>query len=84
MVPQVFAAYLSQVYGFLDESEANRRPPRILLQMSMWYPHFDSILAAGPPPAVQGALFWLLQPTARLLGYQNYYEDYRPTRQKEH
>lgn len=80
VMPVVFAGYLSQLYGFMDESDRNQRPPRILLQLSMWYPHFDSTLAEGPPPAVSKAIFWLLQPAARLLGYKNFYEEYRPTR----
>jgi len=83
VMPAVFAGYLSQLYGFLDASQANQRPPRILLQLSMWYPHFDSTLAEGPPPAVLKAMFWLLQPPARLLGYKNFYEEYRPERSAE-
>ncbi|MFT5167915.1 MAG: hypothetical protein ACI8P3_003153 [Saprospiraceae bacterium] len=29
-----FAVYLSQVYGFMDESEDNMKPPKIIFQMA--------------------------------------------------
>ena len=77
-MPVEFAGYLSQLYGFLESSPDNQHPPRILLQLSMWYPHFDSTLAEGPPPGVMKVIFWLLQPTARLIGYKNYYEKFSP------
>ena len=71
-LPRQFAVFLTQAYGFFDESEANGRPPRALLQMSRFSPRYDSWLAS-PPITLQQALYFVIGPTARLLGYRSYY-----------
>lgn len=76
-IPAQFSVFLTQAYGFFDESEANNRPPRALLQMSRFSPKYDSWLAA-PPLFLQKALYFVIAPTARLLGYRTYYEKYKP------
>jgi len=75
--PEDFAVYLSQVYGYFDESDANRRLPRVIFQMAMFNQYFDSYLAEGPPVIVQKIQNFLIIPLARLLGYRSFYRKYR-------
>ena len=79
-LPRDFAVFLTQAYGFFDESPANNRPPRALLQMSRFSPRYDSWLG-GPPVFAQRATYWVLGPIARLMGYRSYYERYSPQQQ---
>lgn len=74
--PEEFAVYLSQVYGFIDESEDNMKPPTIIFQMAMFTQYFDSYIGEGPPVIVQKSLYFLLVPLARSLGYKSYYQKY--------
>jgi mannose-6-phosphate isomerase-like protein (cupin superfamily) len=76
-MPELFSVFLSQAYGFFDESLSNTRPPKALLQMSRFAPKYDSWLASIPIPA-QRALFFIVRPAARLLGYRTHYEKYAP------
>ena len=75
-LPRDFGVFLTQAYGFFDESPANGRPPRALLQMSRFSPVYDSWLA-GPPLLAQRLLFGAIGPTARLLGYRSYYPRFK-------
>lgn len=70
--------FLSQMHGFMNEAEENGRPPRLILQASL--SAYDGGLA-GAPVWLQRSLFFVLAPTARLLGYRSYYEHYAPQRQ---
>jgi mannose-6-phosphate isomerase-like protein (cupin superfamily) len=74
-----FTVFLTQAYGFFDESESNRRAPKALLQMSRFSPKYGLWLA-GPPVPLQKTLFFVIGPTARLLGYRTYYEKYKPSK----
>lgn len=75
--PEEFAFYLNQVYGYLDESESNMKPPKVLFQMAMFGQNFDSYLAEkAPPVAVQKFTNFMIVPLARLLGYRSYYPKY--------
>ncbi len=76
-LPDQFGMFLAQAYGFFDESSANNRAPKALLQMSRFAPKYDSWLASPPVPA-QKALFFLIRPAARLLSYRTHYEKYMP------
>ena len=78
-MPERFLVFLTQAYGFFDESESNGRPPKALLQMSRFSPKYD-VWLGGPPVFLQKALFFMIGPTARLLGYRSQYEKYVPTR----
>ena len=69
--------FLSQMYGFMNEAEENGRPPRLILQASLFA--YDGWLP-GAPVWLQRSLFFVLAPTARLLGYRSYYERYAPQR----
>ncbi len=74
--PEEFAVYLSQVYGYMDESEGNMKPPKIIFQMAMFNQYFDSYLGEGPPVAIQKLQNFLLVPLARSLGHKSYYMKY--------
>lgn len=78
-MPLDFAYCLSQIYPFWDENDANTKPPKVLLQLAVFGDKFDSYptVDAPPKPALK-LLKFLLAPTARLIGYKNYNEDYRP------
>ncbi len=78
-MPLEFAYCLSQLYPFWDEKEANSKPPKILFQLAVFGGKFDSYPTAdATPKPVLKALKFLLAPTARLIGFKNYNEDYRP------
>jgi len=74
-IPRDFGLFLSQMYGFMDESPTHARPPAILLQMSIFAPRYDSWLAR-PPLAIQRVQYALLRPIALALGYRSYYGRY--------
>lgn len=76
-LPEQFSVFLTQAYGYFDESESNRQFPKALLQMSRFSPKYELWLA-GPPIFLQRALFFVIGPTARLLGYRTHYEKYKP------
>lgn len=76
-LPEQFAVFLTQAYGFFDESESNRQPPKALLQMSRFSPKYK-LWFASPPVPLQKAFYFVISPTARLLGYRDHYEKYKP------
>jgi quercetin dioxygenase-like cupin family protein len=76
-IPEWFSVFLTQAYGFFDESESNSQLPKVLLQMSRFSPKYELWLASPPVP-LQRALFFVISPTARLLGYRTHYEKYKP------
>jgi len=78
-MPLDFAYCLSQIYPFWDENEANSKPPKILFQLAVFGDKFDSYPTVdAPPKPVLKTLKFLLAPTARLIGYKNYNEEYKP------
>lgn len=76
-LPEWFSVFLSQAYAYFDESESNSQPPKVLLQMSRFSPKYD-VWLAGPPVFIQKTVFFIIGPTARLLGYRTHYEKYKP------
>ena len=76
-LPERFGIFLSQAYGFFDSAPENRVLPRALPQMSRFSPAYDSWLGS-PPVLLQRALYWVIGPIARLLGYRTYYSEYAP------
>jgi hypothetical protein len=78
-LPERFGIFLSQAYGFFDARPENGQAPRAILQMSRFSPQYDSWMG-GPPVALQRALYWMIGPVARLLGYRSYYAEYAPSR----
>ena len=79
VMPLDFAYCLSQIYPFWDENPDNSKPPKILFQLAVFGDKFDSYPTVdAPPKPVLKTMKFLLAPTARLMGYQNYQEAYRP------
>ncbi len=76
-LPEQFIIFLTQAYGFFDESPAETNKLKAMLQMSRFAPKYDLWLA-GPPVFLQKTLFFVIGPTARLLGYRAFYEKYKP------
>jgi hypothetical protein len=76
-MPEPFSVFLTQAYGFFDATPSNNHAPKALLQMSRFAPKYDSWLADVPVPA-QRTIFFIIRPTARLLGYRTHYEEYIP------
>jgi mannose-6-phosphate isomerase-like protein (cupin superfamily) len=76
-LPKDFLLFLTQIYGFVDESPAHAKPPAILLQMSLFSPRYDAWLT-DPPVFVQRVQSMILRPIARMLGYRSYYNRYVP------
>ena len=76
-MPTAFSVFLTQAYGFFDESPSNARPPKALLPLSRFSAKYDAWLA-GVPIFVQRAMFFAIRPAARLFGYRTHYEKYRP------
>ena len=78
-MPVEFAYCLSQIYPFWDENEANSKPPKILFQLAVFGDKFDSYPTKdAPPKPVLKTMKFLLAPSARLMGYKNYNENYKP------
>jgi len=77
-LPVQFGFILSQLYGFMDQYPDGPSVPQMLMQLSVYGSDADSWLADGPPLWVQKAMRVLMAPTARLIGYKNYYPEYRP------
>jgi mannose-6-phosphate isomerase-like protein (cupin superfamily) len=78
-MPLDFAFCLSQIYPFWDDNAANSKPPKILFQLAVFGDKFDSYPTVdAPPKPVLKTLKFLLAPTARLIGYKNYNEEYHP------
>ena len=72
-----FAYHLSQIYPFGDSFGGKPSTLAMIMQLSVYGNEMDAYMAEGPPIGVQKAMRVLLAPTARLLGYKNYYEEYR-------
>lgn len=72
-----FAYHLSQLYPFVDHLGENPSAFATIMQLSVYGNEMDAYLADGGPVPVQKAMRFVLAPAARLLGYKNYYEEYR-------
>ncbi len=79
-LPVEFGYILTQLYGFMDRYPDGPSVPNMLMQFSVYGDLADSYIADGPPLRVQKALRVAMAPTARLLGYSNQYQKYRPHR----
>jgi hypothetical protein len=77
-LPVQFGYILSQLYGFMDRYEGGPNTLHMLMQLSVYGNEADSWIAEGPPLPVQKAMRTLMAPTARLLGYRNYYPEFVP------
>ena len=77
-IPTKFGYVLSQLYGFMDTFENGPSTRQIVLQLSTYGDDADTWIANGPSLSMQKAMRVVLAPTARLLGYKNYYPQFRP------
>lgn len=75
--PLEFAYHLSQIYPLIDDLDGKPSNLTMMMQFSVYGDGFDSWIADGPPIGIQKATRFLFAPTARLVGYKNYYEEYR-------
>lgn len=76
-VTEKFGYQLSQIYPFVDNMGSSPSTLSMLLQFAVYGDGFDAWMADGPPVAVQRAMRYVMAPTARLLGYKNYYDEFR-------
>jgi mannose-6-phosphate isomerase-like protein (cupin superfamily) len=75
-VPREHDLFTSQLYGFTNEHGSfAAHPAEALLQMSRFRP---DAWRTSPPIEVQRTMYFLVEPTARLLGYERYYPQYVP------
>jgi mannose-6-phosphate isomerase-like protein (cupin superfamily) len=79
-LPIEFGYFLSQAYGVMDAEPDGLSTPQMLMHLSVYGDTADSWISNGPSLETQRAMRTLMAPTARLLGYRNYYEEYRPRR----
>ena len=77
-IPVKFAYILSQLYGFMDTYPDGPSVPAMMMQLSTYGNEADSWLAQGSALNVQKAVRFMFAPTARLMGYSNHYEQFRP------
>jgi hypothetical protein len=77
-LPLKFGYALSQLYGFMDQYPDGPGTWAVMMQLAVLGNEVDTWIADGPPLMVQKAMRIGLAPTARLLGYRSYYEEYRP------
>lgn len=77
-LPVEFGYHLSQLYGFMDQYPNGPSLPQMMMQLSVYGTEADSYIADGPSLGTQKAMRVIMAPTARLLGYKNYYEEYKP------
>ena len=80
ILPVKFGYALSQLYGFMDRYPEGPGTLPMLMQLSVYGNDADTWIADGPSLNTQKAMRVIMAPTARLLGYRNYYPEYKPTR----
>jgi uncharacterized RmlC-like cupin family protein len=78
ILPLKFGYALSQLYGFMDQYPDGPSVRQMLMQLSVYGNDADTWIADGPSLNMQKALRVMMAPTAHLLGYKNYYEEYKP------
>jgi len=77
-LPVEFGYHLSQLYGIMDTFPNGISMPQMMMQFAVYGTEADSYIADGPSLGTQKAMRVIMAPTARLLGYKNYYEEYKP------
>jgi hypothetical protein len=72
-----FEAMIRTAFGLARDGRVNARGMPNLLQLSVFAQEFDDVIRfRHPPRVVQRALFGLIAPLARLLGYRGTYPEY--------
>jgi len=77
-LPVEFGYHLSQLYGVMDSYPNGISVPQMMMQFAVYGTEADSYIADGTSLGTQKAMRVIMAPTARLLGYKNYYEEYKP------
>ena len=80
ILPVNFGYILSQLYGFMDRYPDGPPTLPMVMQLSVYGNDADTWIADGPSLGTQKAMRVIMAPTARLLGYKNYYPEYKPAR----
>lgn len=76
-LPEQFAFGLSQVYGLMDHHpDFGKMPAMVFIMAPIQQSGFDSYLAEGPPVPIQKVMNFLITPTARLMRFRSYYDEY--------
>jgi quercetin dioxygenase-like cupin family protein len=72
-----FEAMIRNAFGLAQDGKVDRRGMPSLLQLAVFAREFDDVVRfTRPPRVVQRALFGVLAPLARLLGYRGSYPEY--------
>jgi len=72
-----FEAFVKNAFGLAQDGKVNRRGMPNLLQLAVFAREFNDVVRfTWPPRVVQWALFGLLGPVARALGYRGSYPEY--------
>src|SRR5438552_14040394 len=72
-----FEVMIRNAFGLAQDEKVNKRGMPKLLQLAVFAREFaDVIQFTRPPRVVQGILFGLLAPLARMVGYRGSYPDY--------
>jgi quercetin dioxygenase-like cupin family protein len=75
-----FEEAISTTFGLAREGKTNAKGMPNLLQLALLSREFEDVLYfTKPPRAVQKALFAVLAPVARLLGYEGSHPEYGPS-----
>jgi quercetin dioxygenase-like cupin family protein len=75
-----FVTMLSNIFGLARDGETDAKGRPNLLQAALFAREFDDVIRfVEPPRVVQKALFGILSPVARLLGYRAAYPEYGPS-----
>lgn len=75
-----FATIVSNLFGLARDGKTNAKGRPGLLQAALFAREFDdTIRFTSPPRPVQKALFGVLAPVARLVGYRAAYPQYGPS-----
>ena len=77
-LPVKFGYVLTQLYGFMDQYPEGPSTRQMLFQLSVYENDADTWIADGPSLQTQKVMRVVMAPTARLLGYKNYYPEYGP------
>lgn len=72
-----FEAMISNLFGLAQDGKTNKKGMPNLLQAALFAGEFEDVLFfTNPPRPVQKALFAVLAPIARALGYRGSYPEY--------
>ena len=78
-----FEVLMLNLFGLAQDGKTNARGLPNLLQLALLAREFSDVIRfTRPPPILQGLLFAVLAPIARLLGFRSSYAGYLTRRSK--